>query len=113
MQLREGLLLFVACIATYGIASCQGMSSLYAISLQRFSKLYWYILLYCALEFGDLRLEGGLNACEGRLEIFSNTVNQWVPACSSSTGTPELRVICRTLQCLNNDTDPVRSRATE
>ena len=44
---------------------------------------------------GDIRIQGGSNRYEGRVEICNN--NQWGTVCDDSWGTLEARVACRQL----------------
>ena len=44
---------------------------------------------------GDIRLVGGSNNLEGRVEICYS--NQWGTVCDDRFGTPEAQVVCRQL----------------
>jgi len=45
---------------------------------------------------GTLRLAGGTNSWEGRVEICIN--NAWGTVCDNSFGTPEAQVVCAQLE---------------
>lgn len=47
----------------------------------------------------DVRLVGGPNRCEGRLEIRPSANDQFGQACDSDVTTREANVICRQLNC--------------
>ena len=47
----------------------------------------------------ELRLVGGANNCEGRLEIRPPGSGLFGQACDNDVGTSEARVICRQLNC--------------
>ena len=55
-----------------------------------------FVLISLALcSNGDIRLRGGSNSMEGRVEICSNM--QWGTVCDDSWGTPDANVACRQL----------------
>ena len=58
-----------------------------------------YLILTCTLEIicnsGDVRLIGGNNPLEGRVEVCF--YNQWGTICDSFWGNEEARVVCRQL----------------
>lgn len=84
-----------SCVEVAGIV-CQGMSD-----------HFWLValcILHIAVELdtlvgncteGDLRLEGGVNNTQGRVEVCLN--NAWGTICNSQFGTNEARVICHQL----------------
>ena len=48
---------------------------------------------------GELRLAGGPNSCEGRLEIYIPFLGQWAQAVYRDFGPEEVQVACRELGC--------------
>ena len=44
---------------------------------------------------GDIRLQGGANSLEGRVEVCNE--NRWGSVCDDAFGAPEARVVCRQL----------------
>ena len=44
---------------------------------------------------GDIRLSGGTNGLEGRVEVCFN--NRWGTVCDDAWGTNDARVVCRQL----------------
>lgn len=57
-----------------------------------------------------LRLVGGANTCEGRLEMLVGDGPTWARAYDSYFGTNEARVVCRQLGCPADE--PVMANAT-
>ena len=47
----------------------------------------------------EVRLVGGANRCEGRLERFISQIDDYGQACNERTGDAEARVVCRELDC--------------
>ena len=47
----------------------------------------------------QLRLTGGPNSCEGRLEIYVPFLGKWAQAIYRDFGTEEVQVACRELGC--------------
>jgi len=60
------------------------------ISINPVASIY---LALCAN--GDIRLRGGSNSREGRVEICNN--NAWGTVCDDAWGTPDAMVACRQL----------------
>ena len=58
-----------------------------------FQQTIFILNLACAN--GDLRLVGGANAREGRVEFCNNNV--WGTVCDDLWGTPDANVVCRQL----------------
>lgn len=46
-----------------------------------------------------VRLRGGSNNCEGRLEMYSAIRRQWETTCDRNFGSEEAEVVCRQLRC--------------
>ena len=46
-----------------------------------------------------VRLRGGSNNCEGRLEMYIARRRQWETACDPNFGSKEAEVVCRQLGC--------------
>ena len=53
------------------------------------------IVLILACTDGDVRLVGGSNSFEGRVEVCLN--NNWGTVCDDLWGTPDANVVCRQL----------------
>ena len=53
------------------------------------------IYIHTACRQGDVRLAGGLNNLEGRVEFCNN--NQWGTVCQDRFGAPETIVVCKQL----------------
>jgi len=51
--------------------------------------------MYTGCVQGDIRLRGGSNSSEGRVEICNNNV--WGTVCDDFWGTPDANVACRQL----------------
>ena len=51
--------------------------------------------MYVGCVQGDIRLRGGSNSSEGRVEICNNNV--WGTVCDDFWGTPDANVACRQL----------------
>ena len=56
----------------------------------------------CRCTDGDLRLVGGIESYEGRVEICLN--NKWGTVCDNFWGTPDAAVVCRQLGLENSGT---------
>ena len=66
-----------------------------------FACLYYVMIVvvfihlsFCTLGCvqGDIRLRGGTNSSEGRVELCNN--NQWGTVCDDSWGAPDANVVC-------------------
>ena len=59
----------------------------------------WHSCIYLCIpapcEQGDIRLVGGANALEGRIEVCYN--NRWGTVCDDAWGAPDASVACRQL----------------
>ncbi len=56
---------------------------------------------------GDIRLVGGANALEGRVEVCFN--NQWGTVCDDAWGVPDATVACRQLGFSTTGTEIIKS----
>ena len=56
---------------------------------------YYILHSFIVCREGDLRLVGGRNANEGRVEFCNN--NQWGTVCDDLWGAPDAQVACRQL----------------
>ena len=71
--------------------------------------VYYYRCLRSFTAEGDLRLVGGTNRCEGRLQVsvvdLRSAVNslQWSTTCDRDFSTEEIRTACRQLGCPTGD----------
>ena len=48
----------------------------------------------------QIRLQGGLSRCQGRLEVFVPGQRYWNTACDETFGEEEAQVVCRQLGCI-------------
>ena len=60
-----------------------------------FNYYFPFFLLLANCTDGEVRLVGGANQTEGRVEICSN--NEWGTICDDQWGTEDAQVICRQL----------------
>ena len=57
--------------------------------------MLWPFISALACTDGDIRLVGGSNSFEGRVEVCLN--NNWGTVCDDSWGVPDANVVCRQL----------------